>query len=404
MTRWNPLDVVGTGLIVAVALTCVAPLQAQRSSTVSEIRVHLLDGLRRNEAMDLAYLDAAPDSMLRWAPSPEVRDFAEQLVHTTHDFFRPWREGYVPPDSAVLLNDRGVLARELRAGYAWARARVDGLSDDELLATVRIAAGITAPRWREVQYWLDHAMWTRASVIPYLRIHGVTPPPVDFWGGDLLPVDRSAVVAATDSFRLVFRGAEAGMMRTEARWDDDTLLRSDTTTFGSEVHEVVRAAVANGRQLASFFASGTFGEGLPVEIDLRSTGGRVQGSVLAPRGGAASERTMVDRVLPSGAYERGTLLFKLVEGLPLEASARFTASVYFAQSDEVRRVTLDVGDAEQVDVPAGSFAAWPVTTRGASPENVVYVSVATPHRIVRIDVVGQPMHFELVESTSPPGG
>ena len=53
--------------------------------------------------------------------------------------------------------------------------------DDAILLVEQQILGRPAPLWRIMQYWLDHAMWTRASVIPYLRLNGVAPPAVAFW-------------------------------------------------------------------------------------------------------------------------------------------------------------------------------------------------------------------------------
>ena len=165
----------------AVAVGGGPTAAAGQDVEVAVMRSYLADAFERNRAMDLAYLEAAPDSMLRWAPVEGVRDFAQQMLHTTHDFFQFWREGYSAPDTALVLNDRAALRGELDAGYDWAVERLASMSDRELVEVVEVSRTIDAPRWRVMQYWLDHAMWTRASVIPYLRVHGVAPPAVTFW-------------------------------------------------------------------------------------------------------------------------------------------------------------------------------------------------------------------------------
>ncbi len=167
--------------VVLVAASAGAGRAQSVAIPADGMRDYLADAFRRNKAMDLAYLAAAPDSMLRWAPTPGVRDFAQQIAHTTHNFFRPFRPGYVPADTAALYNDRAVLERELRGAYDWAIAHIESASDESLLRTVTVTEGLDARQWRVFQYWLDHAMWTRASVIPYLRLHGVVPPAVTFW-------------------------------------------------------------------------------------------------------------------------------------------------------------------------------------------------------------------------------
>ena len=168
---------------IAWALTMPIAAFAQDVDGVVDLdrmRAYLVDAFERNRAMDLAYLEAAPDSMLRWAPTAGVRDFASQMAHTTHDFFAPWRSDAPAADTAVYLNDKAELAERLGDGYDWALSRLRTMDDATLLTEQQILRQ-PAPLWRVMQYWLDHAMWTRASVIPYLRLNGVDPPQVAFW-------------------------------------------------------------------------------------------------------------------------------------------------------------------------------------------------------------------------------
>jgi DinB superfamily len=173
--------------ILLVLLLVLSPKALHSQSTAGDeteaIRAYLLQAFQRNMELDLAYLDAAPDSMLRWAPTPGVRDFTQQLVHTTHNFFRPWRsEAPADADSVSYLNERDVLAARLTEGYEWALDRIRTMSADELSAPQTSAPAAGEPVWRLFIYWVEHAMWTRATTVPYLRIHGVAPPSVRFFG------------------------------------------------------------------------------------------------------------------------------------------------------------------------------------------------------------------------------
>ncbi len=175
----------GWNWVVAVVWALTLPLAADAqepnaSVDLDRMRAYLIDGFERNRAMDLAYLEAAPDSMLRWAPTTGVRDFATQMMHTTHGFFKPWRSEAAAADPAEFLNDKAALAALIADGYDWALDRLRTMDAATLLVEQQIL-GRPAPLWRIMQYWLDHAMWTRASVIPYLRLNGVAPPVVAFW-------------------------------------------------------------------------------------------------------------------------------------------------------------------------------------------------------------------------------
>lgn len=176
------------GMLAVVAVLPVAGsggLSAQAAVEglgTEAMRTYLLEGFQRNLELDLAYLESAPDSMLRWAPTEGVRDFAEQIAHTTHDFFRPWREGAPEPaDAARYLNDREVLAHHLRGGYGWVLERIEAMTTDDFNAVQSLGPMGEYSMWRVFVYWIEHAMWTRATTVSYLRMNGVVPPRVRFF-------------------------------------------------------------------------------------------------------------------------------------------------------------------------------------------------------------------------------
>ena len=111
----------------------------------------------------------------------------------------------------------------------------------------------------------------------------------------------------------------------------------------------------------------------------------------------------MDQPLPPVSYERGTLFFKLVEGLPLVPGERYDTHVFFSLEGQVREISLHVSDPVEIETPLGTFETIPVITQGGSPNNIMYVTTGEQPRIVRIDVLGQSMHFELV-ATDPPVG
>jgi hypothetical protein len=149
---------------------------------VEVVRGYLLEAFERQKRLDAAYARAMPDSAWRWAPTADVRDFAQQMAHATHEFFSPWRDDGGPSvDSAAYLNDREAMVAELEDGWDWAIRRYRDMTAAELTEEVEFFTGQTLPQWRYGTYWIEHAMWTRGSVVPYLRMHGVEPPTISFF-------------------------------------------------------------------------------------------------------------------------------------------------------------------------------------------------------------------------------
>lgn len=155
--------------------TAAAQLDAD---SLRQVFVH---GLEQHRAMDTAYIRAVPDSALRWAYSEEVRDYAEQIEHIVVDNVNFVAHGVIgeqPPslgDTALYLNDKEELERVVNASYDYVLETLRGLSDEELLATTELFDHEMA-KWRVFQFALQHADWTRGQLVPYLRMHGVSPP------------------------------------------------------------------------------------------------------------------------------------------------------------------------------------------------------------------------------------
>ena len=145
------------------------------------MRALLIAGLEENRMMDVEFARAIPDSALRWAPTPEVRDFAEQVEHAALDnalfVARGILEMPVPSfgDTAVYLNDKEALVVAVNATYDWVIESLRNLSSEELLDDT-VLFGREMTKWRVYLQMLEHAYWTRGQMVPYFRIHGTAPP------------------------------------------------------------------------------------------------------------------------------------------------------------------------------------------------------------------------------------
>lgn len=145
------------------------------------LRQAFLQGYEQHRAMDTAFVRAVPDSALRWAYSPEVRDYAQQIEHIVLDNVRIVAAGVLDEeapslgDTAVYLNDRQELERAVNQSYDYVLRTLRELPDEELLASTEIF-GQEMAKWRVYQLAIQHADWTRGQLIPYLRAHGVDPP------------------------------------------------------------------------------------------------------------------------------------------------------------------------------------------------------------------------------------
>lgn len=176
-------------IVTVISLSALVnpwPLVAQsmRSGTtidVEAIRAILLNGLEQHKQMDIEFTQAIPDSALRWKPTPEVRDFAQQIHHIAVDNanFVVWGgiRDMLPTfgDTAVYLNDKTELERVVVASYDWVVETLGSLPPEELVVETELF-GRRLQKWHVYLQALAHADWTRGQVVPYFRLNGMGPP------------------------------------------------------------------------------------------------------------------------------------------------------------------------------------------------------------------------------------
>ncbi len=176
---------IGAAALVAVSLLA-APAAGQEAGMGSDAEMtimqsYLINAFERAKAWDMSLAQAMPDSALRWAPSDDVRDYAEQIVHAANNLFIAQSVfGMEAPDIGdpeVLMNDKAALAGAVGTAYDWIVQQLQAMPAADLAAEAPFFGGRMMPKWRICLFALEHAMWTRGQLVPYLRAHGVTPPP-----------------------------------------------------------------------------------------------------------------------------------------------------------------------------------------------------------------------------------
>jgi uncharacterized damage-inducible protein DinB len=161
-------------LIVASFAALPAAAQISRASLIDVGQVH--------KAAVLRYVDAAPDSMLGFRPTPGVRTFAEQIEHAAGSdaliaHLAITGSEKVPPlgDPNVYLTNKAALKTYAAAAMDHTIAMLQGLSDAAMAEEIT-QFGHKVTRYRALMELLDHFPWTLGQTVPYLRLNGVTPP------------------------------------------------------------------------------------------------------------------------------------------------------------------------------------------------------------------------------------
>lgn len=167
---------------VALALagfSLVGGVTAAAAQDAEGMKTYLIDGFERAKAWDLAIAEAMPDSAMEWAPTPDVRGFAEQIIHTANNgFIAQSMFGEEAPafgDAEAMVADRAALEAAVSGAYDYLIGKLRAMPASALGEDVEFF-GRTMTRGRVALFALEHAMWTRGQLVPYLHAHGVAVP------------------------------------------------------------------------------------------------------------------------------------------------------------------------------------------------------------------------------------
>lgn len=141
---------------------------------------------KRAKKWTLEYVDAVPENAVNFKPTPEVRSFAEQMLHLAF-----WNYGICEPlagkpspygtkqetiEKRDDLKNKAALRKFVEESYDYVLAAIDKLDDAKLAEQISFF-GRKATRQLVLMIALDHQTHHRGQTTLYLRLKGVTPPP-----------------------------------------------------------------------------------------------------------------------------------------------------------------------------------------------------------------------------------
>jgi len=199
------------------------------------------------------------------------------------------------------------------------------------------------------------------------------------------------------TFRMIQEGAEVGGMAYAMHNVDGLVVVEDHSWMDPGIDETLRATMApdtyEPRSVEVVFVGGASS----MVVDLEWSGNDVEGLYLINSGDGSAGR-IVDFTGETGATSilRGAY-FGLATAIPLNEGAVYERVWFSTMSGVEETLRIEVGGVETVETPLGIFQAHRLAFKNVRPENVVYVTGGEDRRVVRIDVVGQALHMELVD-------
>jgi uncharacterized damage-inducible protein DinB len=135
----------------------------------------------------LKYIDAMPEQGFGFKPVPEVRSFAEQMLHLAY-----WNYGFnakvfgksMPFSEEQLMNGnyqtKAALEKVVADSYDFVINGLKTLTKEQLEQQVTIRPGMVETRARRLSDSYEHQTHHRGQAVAYLRLKGVVPPPEPF--------------------------------------------------------------------------------------------------------------------------------------------------------------------------------------------------------------------------------
>ena len=133
------------------------------------------------------YIEAMPEDAIGFKPTPEIRSFAEQMLHLAGGNYmfasaasgkeNPWdfTKGKDPVNVPEFKQTKAALLKFVMDSYDFAIDVVKGFNSTQLDEMVQIFS-MKMPRHMALAKGIEHAAHHRGQTTIYLRLKGITPP------------------------------------------------------------------------------------------------------------------------------------------------------------------------------------------------------------------------------------
>ncbi len=141
---------------------------------------------KRAKKWTLDYVDAMPETALNFKPTPEVRSFAEQMLHLAFWNFgllegaggktNPYGKKQEDLEKRDDVKTKAALRKVVAESYDAVLAEIAGMTEAKMIEQTTFF-GRKFTRLSVFSIALDHQTHHRGQTTLYLRLKGITPPP-----------------------------------------------------------------------------------------------------------------------------------------------------------------------------------------------------------------------------------
>lgn len=138
---------------------------------------------QRAKAFTAEYLEAMPEDGYSFRPTPEIRSFAEQMLHLANVNYNfasaiagkdnPYKDGAL--EKSTDIKTKAAVLKAVMDSYDFMINAISSLNDAQLAETTDVF-GMPMLREEGISKAFEHQTHHRGQTTIYLRLKGVTPP------------------------------------------------------------------------------------------------------------------------------------------------------------------------------------------------------------------------------------
>lgn len=172
----------------ALLFTLVALLFASPSVFAQFTPSQMVAEWQRAKAYTKAYLDAMPEDGYAFRPTPEIRSFAQQMLHISDANYllasiasdQPNPVGETVPahnvNEKTVAPTKDAVTKAVMDSYDWVITVLQNMTPDQLQGTTKFGKHDNITRSALFAKAFEHQTHQRGQTTIYLRLKGVTPP------------------------------------------------------------------------------------------------------------------------------------------------------------------------------------------------------------------------------------
>lgn len=208
-----------------------------------------------------------------------------------------------------------------------------------------------------------------------------------------LPIETKKLLPHRDSMTVLINNQPMGTSVWGVEKVGDGFMVHESTAIGAVMTQNTTVDLAKSGQVLRVKQTGKVRD-MDGWIEVSYDNGRVTGNVQAVTS-TGTDQFAVDTTVPPGTVDDNALQ-ALLPSLPWAKEAGWNFWMYSAGTNSVTEMVLYVISEEMAMVPAGAFDAYRARLSGGATDVEFLILKRAPHTVLKIEVSGAPLKYELV--------